>query len=256
MTINDLILLSSLLSTNIALAQASSGSIVLEGRGVSRSAPELVSVSILVTSICYNTSQEASHANAEVANQIIEIMKRFKQNESDRITATGGANIIQTESVQVGAESRVICERKWHSENQLRIEMTNMAGLPELQDQVLAAMKNSPGIDPNLGTQTYAEFARPEFHLSPESSQKMRQTAQVLAFDDAKLQLDTLSQRCGFKNIRLLRISPTEYSYVYKLAGERLPAYSTTPIIPDEMEVQATLRVEWQFDPTTDCRFR
>jgi uncharacterized protein YggE len=240
-----------------SLANESVGSIVLEGRGVASSAPELVSISVTVTSICYNSSQEASRANAEIANHVLEILKKFQQTDDDQVTATGGANVLQTESIQVGLESKIICERKWHAENNLRIEMTNMSALPDLQDQVLAAMNNTGGVDPNLATQTYAEFGRPEFHLKLESGKKIRETAQIMAFDDAKAQLNALSSRCNFQNLRLVRINPSEYSYVYKLAGVRAPEYSTTtPIIPDELEVQALLRMEWQFDPGEGCRIQ
>jgi uncharacterized protein YggE len=257
MRIKSFFLYSLLMLATTSKAEESVGSITLEGRGVARSAPELVSLRIAVTSICYNSSQEASQANAEISNQVLEILKKFKQTEADQVTATGGANVLQTESNQVGLEPKIICERKWHAENHLRIEMTNMPALPDLQDQVFAVLKDSGGIDPNLAAQTYAEFGRPEFHLRPESAKKMRDTAQMSAFDDAKAQLAALETRCSFQNLRLVRVNPSEYSYIYKLAGERAPAYSTsTPIIPDELEVQAVLRMEWQFDPATGCRFQ
>ena len=257
MRIKSLLACSFFMVTTASLADESVGSITLEGRGIATNAPELVSLTVAVTSICYNSSQEASQANAEISNQILEVMKKFQQTNEDQVTATGGANVLQTESIQVGLESKTICERKWHAENHLRIEMGQMLSLPDLQDQVLAVVRNAGGVDPNLATQTYAEFGRPEFHLRPESAKKMRETAQISAFDDAKAQLAALSTRCSFQNLRLVRVSPSEYSYVYKLAGERVPAYSTsTPVIPDEMEVQAVLRMEWEFDPTSGCQFQ
>lgn len=234
------------------------GSVTLEGRGSSSSAPEFVSLGVAVTSICYNSSIEAAQANSEMANRILGVLKNFKHTDKDRITATGGANSLQTETTQVGAESKVLCEMKWHAENYLKIEMSNINDLPQLQDQVMAVVQGQGTIDPAQATQTFSEFGRPEFHLYRDTAQKMRESAQVSAFDDAKSQLNALSTRCQFTNLRLIRLSPAEYSYIYKLAGERMPVLTTsTPVIPDELEVTATLRMEWAFDPGSEaCRFQ
>ncbi len=240
------------------MASENPGSVTLEGRGSSSHAPEFVSLSVAVTSICYNSSTEAATANSEMANRILGVFKNFKRAEKDRIIATGGANSIQTETTQVGTESRVLCEMKWRAENYLKIEMSNIDELPQLQDQVMAAVQGIGNIDPAQVTQTFSEFGKPEFHLYSETAQKMRESAQVSAFDDARSQLNALSTRCQFTNLRLIRLSPAEYSYIYKLAGERMPVLTTsTPVIPDELEVTATLRMEWAFDPgSTACRFQ
>jgi uncharacterized protein YggE len=240
------------------VAGANDGSVTLEGRGSSSSSPEFVSLGIVVTSICYDSSTEAAAANSEMANRILDVFQNFKRTDKDRITATGGANSLQTETTQIGAESKVLCEMKWHAENYLKIEMSNIDELPKLQDQVLAAIEGPGTIDPAHATQTFSEFGKPEFHLYPETAKKMRESAQVSAFDDAKSQLNALSTRCEFTNLRLIRLSPAEYSYIYKLAGERMPVLtSSTPVIPDELEVTATLRMEWAFDPgSAACRFQ
>lgn len=250
------LLFCSLMTSIVSLANDAVGSIVLEGRGVASQTPELVSLSVAVTSICYNSSKEASKENAKVSNQILEIFKNFKTSDTDTVTASGGANVLETETIQIGLESKIICERKWHAENHLRIEMSNLEGLANLQDQVIEVISEASGVDPNLATQTYAEFGRPEFHLLPTTAQKLKQTAQINAFDDAKSQLTALSSRCDFKNLRIVRVSPSDYNYVYKLAGERVPIYSNaTPVIPDELEIEAVLRMEWQFEPSEGCRF-
>lgn len=247
-----------ILTASPLIAAENPGSVTLEGRGSSSNAPEFVSLGVAVTSICYNSSTEAAQANSEIANRILAVFQNFKRNENDRITATGGANSLQTETTQVGAESKVLCEMKWRAENYLKIEMSNIEELPQLQDQVMAAVQGLGSIDPTQVAQTFSEFGRPEFHLYPKTAQKMRESAQVLAFDDAKSQLNALSTRCEFTNLRLTRLSPAEYSYIYKLAGERMPVLTTsTPVIPDELEVTATLRIEWAFDPVSAaCRFQ
>lgn len=240
------------------IAAENSGSVTLEGRGSSSNSPEFVSLGVAVTSICYDSSTEAATANSEMARRILGVFENFKRTDKDRIIATGGANSLQTETTQVGTESKVLCEMKWRAENYLKIEMSNIDELPQLQDQVMAAVQGLGTVDPAQVTQTFSEFGKPEFHLYPETARKMRESAQVLAFDDAKSQLNALTTRCEFTNLRLIRLSPAEYSYIYKLAGERMPVLSTsTPVIPDELEVTATLRMEWAFDPgSATCRFQ
>jgi uncharacterized protein YggE len=254
---NKLLLLSSLLTTSVPALSETAGNIVMIGRGAASVAPESVSFNIRITSICYNTSQDASQANSKLANEALQVLENFKKGDRDKITATGGGNTIQTETTQIGGESRVLCEMKWRSENHLSIKIARIQDLPDLQDQLLAAVSGSGTVDPTISTQTYAEIGRPEFQIYPETSKKLRDTAQVEAFDDAKQQLAALSSRCQFSELRLTSITPAEYSYAYKLAGERLPlgGGSSTPVIPDEVEISAILRMEWAFNPQQDCQF-
>ena len=257
MRIHKLLVHLCLLSSATSFADQISGSISLEGRGSSSSQPESVSFGVNIISICYDSSQSASQANSEIARRVLDILQKFKRTDQDRVIATGGANVLQTETTQVGLDSKVLCEMKWHAENFLKIQMSSIQDLPDLQDQVLQAIDGTGRIDPTTATQTFAELGRPEFQLHPETAKKLRTEAQATAFDDAKSQLKSLQTRCQFENLRLIKISPSEYSYVYKLAGERLPAHeSATPVIPDELEVQATLHMEWAFDPATTCTFQ
>lgn len=257
MRIYQFLLILSLLSSTTCFSEETKGSITLEGRGSSSSQPEAVSFSIGVVSICYESSQAAAQANSDVARRVLDILQKFKRTDRDRVTATGGANVLQTETTQVGLESKVLCEMKWHSENFLKIQMSSIEDLPDLQDQVLQAINGTGRIDPTTATQTFAELGRPEFYLHRETSQNLRAEAQTRAFDDAEAQLRSLLSRCHFENLRLIRVSPSDYSYVYKLAGERIPTHeSAAPVIPDELEVQATLQMEWAFDPTSTCKFQ
>ena len=237
-----------------APALAEPGTIVLTGTGGASSAPEYVSYSLAITSICYNTSQEAAAANAKLANAAVAVLQGFKKDAKDKVTATGGANTIQTETTLVGVETHVLCEMKWRSENHLEIQMTRIADLPDLQDKLIVAVNGTSGIDAGAATQTYAEMGRPEFRLFPETSRQLRDTAEGLAFDDAKEQLHMLQSRCGFIDLRLVSLTSPEYSYAYKLAGELVSPYSSSaPVIPDELQVGASLRMEWAFTPSGAC---
>jgi uncharacterized protein YggE len=236
-------------------ALASPGTIALTGTGGASSAPDYVSYGVTITSICYNTSAEAAAANAKLASAAIMVLEGFKKDSRDKVIATGGANVLQTEVTQIGIESQVICEMKWHSENRVEIHMTNIPDLPDLQDRLIAAVSGASSVDAETATQTYAEVGRPEFHVFAETARHLRDTAEGLAFDDAKEQLQVFKSRCEFMDLRLVSLTAPEYSYAYKLAGEVVSASASSPtVIPDELRVDASLRMEWSFTPSGACR--
>ncbi len=240
--------------SSAVMADETKGSIVLVGRGAASSEPEYVSLSIKVSSICYETSRDAQAANAKMSSQLLTILQGFKKDDRDKITASGGANIRQTETTQIGSDSKVLCEMKWRSENNLNISMAKMDDLAELQDKIFAELNQSAEINPDQVEQTFAEVWRPSFGVYPETSLKLRNSAQGSAFDDAKSQFDGLNSRCSFLDPKILSIIPPEFNYGVKSAGDRAAASYYSPVIPDAIEIQATLRMEWEFTPNSQCK--
>jgi len=242
-----------LVGASTLYADSNKGSIVMIGKGTASSPPEFVSFSVKVTSICYNTSQEAQAENAKLASSVLVILEDFKKGERDKITASGGANIRQTGTTQIGAESKVLCDLKWRSENHLNISMSRMEDLPALQDKLFVALDQSADLNPAQIAQTFAEVSRPDFGLYPETSVTLRNEAEGLAFDDAKSQMKGLQARCPFQDPRLVSVAPPEYNYSAKSIMRSAGAYSG-PVIPDEMEVSAVLRMEWEYTPSAACK--
>jgi uncharacterized protein YggE len=251
--INSLIIAA--FATMGAPSLANAGTIALTGVGAASLSPEYVSYNVTITSICYDSSEEAAAANAKLAKAAIAVLEGFKKDSRDKVTATGGANVLQTETTNFGAESHVLCEMKWRSENRIEIQMTHIAELPELQDKLIATVGGASGVDSGTVTQTYAEVGRPEFRLFPETSRRLRGLAEGLAFDDAKAQLQVFQSRCSFLDLKLVTIMAPEYSFAYMFAGELVRESGDTPtVIPDELQVGASLRMEWSFTPSGDCR--
>ena len=60
-----------LVGASTLYADTNKGSIVMIGKGTASSPPEFVSFSVKVTSICYNTSQEAQAENAKLASPVV-----------------------------------------------------------------------------------------------------------------------------------------------------------------------------------------
>jgi hypothetical protein len=235
-------------------ASAEPGTIVISGKGHLSAAPEFVSLSMTIKSICYDSSQDAAAANAKMATDALKVLESFKKSDRDRLTASGGANVLRTETTQVGNESRVLCEMKWHAENRLEIQMSDISSLPDLQDKLVNVVGAQGILVSSAGGQTYAESSQPMFALYPETSKHLRDMAQGLAYDDGRSQLDVFRSKCAFVNLMLMSITP-EFSFQYKVAGESIGVGHGGPVIPDEIEVAAELRMQWTFTPSVNCRF-
>lgn len=234
-------------------ALESKGSVVFVGSGIASSPPEYVTLSINVTSMCYDSSTEASAANAKLANNLLSILQSFKKTDSDQVTATGAMNVRQTETSFIGSESRVICELKWRSTNSLQLRMTSLNDLPDLQDRVFAELGLSSVLDPSLVAQTFAEVGRPQFGIFSSRANELRNQATASAFDDGNSQFKALMARCPLIDPKLVTVTPPEYAFVAKRAGEVL-SYSSGPAIPDDMEMRVSLRMEWEFTPSSVCQ--
>jgi hypothetical protein len=230
------------------------GEITIVGRGQATAAPEMTRLKVEVTSICYETSREAKDANAKLANQVLEVLKKFQVADQGKLVATGGANVLRTETVYVGTEARVLCELKWRSTNTLILESPTLDQMPDLQDQILAVV-DSRAINPQLAAQTFAEMDQPVFFLKTDTMNRLKKEAHTAAYDDGRLQFDAFNARCNFKDPTLSKILPPEYNVYGRRGGDAIPAdgADSTPIIPDDIAVDAAWTFVWTFIPGGGC---
>lgn len=232
---------------------ADDGTITVIGQGRAAAAPEFTRVRIEVTSICYDTSRAAKDANAVLANQVLAVLRNFTADPLDKVVATGGVNVLRTETIYVGTEPKVLCEMKWRATNSLILETKSISMIPDIQDQVLAAVDASAA-NPNVVAQTYAELDQPSFHLREATLKSLKRTAQVEAYDDAHLQYQAFQDRCQFGDPRLTTIEPPEYSVYARKGGAAMVSDGTnTPIIPDDLAVDASWKFIWTFNPVAGC---
>ena len=226
------------------------GSIEIIGRGTVEKAPEFAELQVKVTSICYQKPLEAQRQNAQLASQILAILKEHVRTEKDQVIATGGHTIRQTEyTADDDGRSKVLCERRWRTTNTLIIQTEAMDAISEIQEKILLAVAASEGVDVATQEQTYAELGEPYFSVFPETYSAMKKEAQTKAWDDASGQFKVFFNQCKLQNIKLAQISQPEYMRLAKA----LPAPSggeATPLIPDAISVFATWRFVWSFDPT------
>lgn len=228
-----------------------SGSIEITGRGEAGTMPEFASISVVVTSLCYDTSRAAKDANAVLAQKMVDTLKTFARGKRDKVTASGGPNFRQTEYIPgIGGTTRILCERKWRTTNQLRLEIADYKSLPDIQDEILELVDNDQ-VDPAKVAQTYGEIGQPSFHLYLETATRLRTEAQGKAWQDARVQLDAFKAACAFKDLKLVKVFEPTVTTHAKYAGDAQEA--GTPIIPDELEARVAWRFVWEFEPAPGC---
>lgn len=244
-------------ATYAAAADSTRGSVEIIGHGESTSAPEFATMSVSVVSICYNTSLDAKNANATLANKIVTLFQGHRHGSKDKVIATGGVNVRETEYVDTGSSTRkVLCERKWKATNQITLETSELKMIPDIQDEVLKAIDEVDDVRPDKTDQTYAQLAQPGFSVYPETMQRLRKEAESKAWDDAKGQYDGFASKCDFQDSHLTSIAPPTYAYPH-FSDSPAPAHGgkqpETPILPDELSVQATWKFIWTYTPGGHC---
>lgn len=230
------------------------GKAVIIGNGEASASPEYLTLQVDVISLCYDTSLAAKDANAALANSLLEVLKTFATDPRSKVTAAGGSNIRQSETVNDGDHVKIICEMKWRATNRLKIKMPDIASLASLQDGLLAAVDQAAAsrLNPEKTAQTYADLSQPSFHVYDETLVKLRAEAQDKALDDAKIQLKTFMARCAFEDVRLAAIKPPRVDVYYRASGQ-FSVPGATPIIPEEISVNASWQFEWSYYAPTGC---
>lgn len=229
------------------------GKIVIIGTGKSSAEPEYFSLQINVTSLCYDTSLEAKDANAALANDLIAILQRYATDPRSKVSAVGGINVRQSESVSDGERMKLICQQKWRATNLLSLESPTISDLPALQDELLTEVDRMGSVQPDATkvAQTYADLGQPGFNAYEDTLKRLRAEAQKASLEDARAQVKTFTEQCLFSDVKLQAIAPphvesraTAYS---KMVG------SMTTYIPESIEVTSTWQFEWSFDASTGC---
>jgi uncharacterized protein YggE len=235
------------------LTFATDGSVEITGRANIERAPEFVELQVRVTSICYEKPIEAQEQNTVLTMKILEILKTYQRTVKDQLIATGGHTVRQTEfTSKDDGSSKVLCERKWRTTNNLILQTADMKSISLIQEKVLEAMLLEEGAEPTGLQQTYAELGEPTFSVFPETYSSMKKEAQAKAWKDASEQFRVFMEQCQLQNVKLSQISQPEYFSLAKSAP--LTGSDSTPIIPEAISVFASWRFVWTFDPTACYR--
>ena len=229
------------------------GTIRVNGYGEASAETELVRIGVRVFSRCNETSVAAKNANAVLANQVLDVLKKYvpegsENDQTFRIIANPGANVRQTETEGYGEHMKIICERKWRASESISATIKKIEDVPALQDELLQAVDAASGSGSGV-TQTWAEIDAPVFDLLPATWEKIKSEAQANALADARKKVAVFDSACSFTGMRLVRVSDPKFTEtrVYdKVAYARIS--TDTPIMPDALQVSSTWDFVWAYD--------
>jgi hypothetical protein len=225
------------------------GSVEILGRGTVEKAPEFVEMQVRVTSLCYEKPLLAQEENAKLSNKILEVMKAYVRTDKDKLLASGGHTVRQTEyTSDADGQSKILCEQKWRTSNMLTLQTEDMVSAAKIQEKILETLVEEEGMNAGEKQQTYAELEQPSFAVYPWTYSAMKKEAQAKAWGDAFGQFKGFLEQCKLQNAKLAKISEPEYFGLAKSAP--LSEEVGTPIIPDSISVSANWKFVWSFDPT------
>lgn len=219
------------------------------GHGDATSAPEYARLTVNVSSICHETAAQARDASALLANQIVDVLNRFRRGPKDRVTASGNSSSVSTEY----SGQQVLCSRKWRADNLLAIETSALDVLGELQSEVLRVIDlATPAGQQRQTTGSVSQFS---FYLYPETISRLRLAAQKKALEDARSQFNGFAETCGFRNAVLKKISPPVVGVFAPQAAHAapLPGGVQPPLLPAELKVDVQWKFLWEFDHGGTC---
>lgn len=227
------------------------GLIQVNGYGQASAEPEIVRIGVRIISRCNESSVAAKNANAALANQVIDLLKKYAPEDSVndpafRIIASPGANIRQTESEGYGEHLKIICEQKWRASEWISVAMKKLDSLPALQDDLLLAVDAAATVGV---AQTWAEIDAPIFDLLPATWERIKAEAQANALASARKKVAIFDSACTFTGMRLIKASDPKFTEarVYdKVAYAR--ASSETPVMPNLIEVSSSWDFVWAYD--------
>ncbi len=231
------------------------GTIQITGVGESSAPPDQFTIQMTVNSICYPSTLQAKNANALIANQIVELSKRFVRNESDKITTNPGGFIRETEYLpNENGRTKILCERKWKTWNTISITLHELSQFPEIQDELVNFLTPLEALQPNIQEQSFVQLSSPHFGISDPKQHQLRNEAQHAALNDAKAQFENFDANCHFQGAKLNSLSSPAFNttlrYGAKMATE---ADSSTPTIPDIITVSAVWNLIWEFNSASGC---
>jgi len=231
------------------------GTIQITGQGEASLPPDIFTIQVTVNSVCYDSTKQAKTANAEIANQIIPLAKKYLRDTKDNLTTHPGGFIRETEYIPTGdGHSRILCERKWKTWNTISMTLHDITILPELQDELVGFLASIEALKPDTQAQTFAQLSSPDFLLTPENQMKLRKESQQAALQDAKDQFSNFDANCRFSSPKLNSVTPPNFNTVVRYGAKLADLEEdSTPVIPEKITVTAVWNFIWEFESALGC---
>ncbi len=253
--------LSSLILFFALALPAQAGTISLTATGVASQAADFVSVSVSVHSKCYKKSSDAAKDNAQMANDILAILKKYEDpklalTEKDLITVVGGYFLRQTEISYQDGKSVVLCTNGWRTEKDLTLKLAAIDKLAELQDEILAVADRAPEVASSGDPQTWAVLGNPAPALTASSQKALAASAVKKSIQNAKDELSAITGECGLRGVKLLEMKvPEHHAMPANFAAEKAAAPgSGSPFLFGSISASVTRIFSFQYENSLTCR--
>lgn len=207
----------SLLIVSLLFSSAFAGTIELTGEGFAERAPDFFKVTVTVTSMCYDSTQEAQTANRGLSQDIEEIFKlRKEKTAGSDYFASGSYTYRKTETDYVDGKNVTLCKNGYRASNTLTFKTTDLTSFSDLQDELFKKIDSfeteSVVVKELSFKKTSANVSEPVKDLTRETRKAMQKEVYETAAADAMTQLEALVTACNLSNPRLVRIYPPETS--------------------------------------------
>lgn len=231
------------------------GQLLVVGQGEASSAPDKYTIQLTVTSICYETTQQAKNENSQLANQLIALSQKYKRSENDKITTHPGGFIRSTEYLpEESHHSKILCERKWKTWNTVTLNLHDIQSLPSLQDELVDFLKPYETLSIDKTEQTFIQLSSPQFGLTEENEKSLQKQAQNLSLKDAQEQIKNFDDTCHFASLKLESVASPSFTNTVRYGAKSVGSNeSSTPVIPEQITVTAIWNFIWEFDSAPGC---
>lgn len=164
------------------------GEATLTGYGEVVAPPEFVTVSVRVTSECYNSALNVSKANDDVASKVLEILKSMADTgKGDQVTASGG--YVQRYTGYSPTSNQQICVNHFRKINTLTFKTTALEHFAHtfamLQDELYKLGMDTVPASREIPT-NYLEINEPVVGISADRHKALERQALTMALQDAK----------------------------------------------------------------------
>jgi uncharacterized protein YggE len=232
--------------------EAKTLSIVASGEA---SAPaEIVTISVTLSSYCYESPVLARDANAQNASGVFEKLKEFALTEESP-TASGVwiAPDDRYQMAQNGTGSELVCPGKWQASQSLSLSTRAIEKTAEIQEALyvlLQAMSARPSVVPSLNSPvTKMTMSAPYADVKKQTRRQLELLAIKNAIRNAKQELELVSGEFDFTQATLVGYRSSASSSGPEIyARSAAKSSPDSPVAFDKVTVQETREFIFKFN--------
>lgn len=234
------------------------------GRAIIKTKPDFVDVAFTVQSECQATPLEAQKATDDIVKNVHDYLISFKDEKDEhfKIIVSGG----YTSDFSRWHQNRQLCLNTFQKSTSITLRLKAQENFAEtfasMQEHSLKNFSedyNSPVWD---SPRAYVRISTPSPGITPENRWALEKKTLSLALVDGKEKFLAATAKCRSYPWKIMYmredqvpVSSTPQRYYYSnakmaMADSGEASYSPAPVLFDEISVEKSLQLGFQFDPT------